>query len=120
AAGDVDSANARGLRGERERGVEAVDDEVERRPAGELDRLVRVVGEDEDRSVIRRLLAPPAAPLFLPGTANRPEHVAAHHVSAAWSHEQVACAGIGVVQRLVEMPTMQVDPATAQRMLEAL
>src|SRR3954469_17266995 len=39
AAGDVDSAITCGLRGARERGVEAVVDEIERRPARELDRL---------------------------------------------------------------------------------
>src|SRR5579884_4021671 len=36
AAGDVDTALPCSLRGARERGVEAVDDEVERRPAREL------------------------------------------------------------------------------------
>src|SRR5438046_2664088 len=40
AAGDVHSAITRGLRGARERGVEAVADEIERRPARQLDRLV--------------------------------------------------------------------------------
>ena len=120
AAGDVDSAITCGLRGARERGVEAVADEIERRPARELDRLVLVVREDEDRSVVRRLVAPPAAPVALPRTANRPEHVASHHVRAAWAQQQVACAGVGVVQRLVEMPVMQLDTATAERVLEAL
>jgi hypothetical protein len=55
AAGDVDSAITCGLLGARVRGVEAVADEIERRPARELDRLVLVVREDEDRSVVRRL-----------------------------------------------------------------
>src|SRR5581483_834796 len=120
AAGDVDSTITGGFRGARERGVEAVADEVERRPARELDRLAFVVREDEDRSVVRRLVAPPAAPVTLPRTANRPEHVASHHVRAAWAQQQVACAGVGVVQRLVEMPVMQLDTATAERVLEAL
>ena len=40
AAGDVDSAITCGLRGARERGVEAVADEIEGCPARELDRLV--------------------------------------------------------------------------------
>src|SRR5262249_58566251 len=75
AAGDVDSAITCGLRGARERGVEAVADEIERRSARELDRLVLVVREDEDRRVVWRLVAPPAAPVALPRTANRPEHV---------------------------------------------
>src|SRR6516165_7668924 len=59
AAGDVDSAITCGLRGARKRGVETVDDEIERRPARELDRLVLVARENEDRSVVRRLVAPP-------------------------------------------------------------
>src|SRR5205085_2354409 len=120
ATGDVDSAITCGLRGARERGVEAVADEIERRPARELDRLVLVVREDEDRSMVRRLVAPPAAPVALPRTANWPEHVASHHVRAAWAQQEVACAGVGVVQRLVEMPVMQLDTATAERVLEAL
>jgi hypothetical protein len=93
---------------------------VERRSALELDRLVLVVREDEDRSVVRRLVAPPAAPVLEPRTANRSEHVAAHHVRAAWAQEQVARAGVRVVQRLVEMPVMELDAAAAEGMLEAL
>src|SRR5436309_5041593 len=120
AAGDVHSAIACGLRGARERGVETVADEIERRPARELDRLVLVVREDEDRSVVRRLVAPPTAPVALPRAANRPEHVASHHIRAAWAQQQVACEGIAAVQRLVEMPVMQLDTATAERVLEAL
>src|SRR6202008_5024068 len=54
-SGDVDSAVAGGLFRAREGGVEPVGDEVERRSALELDRLVLVVREDEDRSVVRRL-----------------------------------------------------------------
>src|SRR6266566_2225477 len=63
---------------------------------------------------------PPAAPVALPRTANRPEHLASHHVRAARAQQQVACAGVGVVQRLVEMPVMQLDTATAETVLEAL
>ena len=63
-------------------GVEAVGDEVEGRPALHLDRLAGVM-EDEHRCVVRRLEPPPAAPVLLPLTADRPEHVAAHDVGAA-------------------------------------
>ena len=70
AAGDVHAAITCGLRGALERGVEAVDDEIEGRPARELDRLVLVVREDEDRSMVRRLVTPPAAPVALPWTAS--------------------------------------------------
>ena len=103
AAGNVDSSVTRDLRRTREGGVEAFGDEMERRPALHRDWLVRVVGENEHRSVIGRLVAPPSAPFVLPGAANRPEHVAPHHVRATRTHEQVARPGVGLVQRLVEI-----------------
>ena len=42
-----------------------------------------------ERRVIRRLVAPPAAPVLVPLTASRPEHVGPHHVGTAraWSSE---------------------------------
>ena len=93
---------------------------MERRTALELDRIALVMREDEDRSVVRRLVAPPAAPVAVPRTADRPEHVASHDVRAARAQQQVACACVGLVQRLVEMPVMQLDTPTAERVLEAL
>ena len=72
------------------------------------------------QDVVRRLLAPPAAPVLVPRAANRSEHVAAHHVRAAWTQQQVPRAGVRVVQRLVEMPVMELDTAAAEGMLEAL
>ena len=120
AASDVDSAITCGLRGPREGGVEAVADEIERRPARELDRLVLVVREDEDRSVVGRLVTPPAAPVALPRTPNRPEHVASHHVRAAWAQQQVACAGVGVVDGLVQVPVVELQAANAERVVAAL
>src|SRR4051812_38973203 len=66
----LDSSVARGFRGARERHLEAVGDEVERRPTGHLDRIVLEVREDEHRCVVGRLLAPLAAPIVLPGAAN--------------------------------------------------
>src|SRR5207302_6439813 len=61
-----------------------------------------------------------AAPFLLPGPANRPEHIAPHHVGATWPQEQVASASVGLVERLVEVPRMELDAATAERTLEAL
>src|SRR5205085_4307588 len=103
-----------------ERSVEAVGNEVEGRPARQLDGVVLVMREDEHRGVVRRFLAPPTAPFLLPGPANRPEHVAPHHVGATWPQEQVASASVGLVERLVEVPRMELDAATAERTLEAL
>ena len=87
AARDVDAAVAGDRRGLLERRFEAVGDEVKRRAALHLDRVVGVVGEDEDGGVIRRLVAPPAAPVLVPGAADRAEHVAAHDVGAARTHQ---------------------------------
>ena len=66
AAGDRDVLVAGGRARLLERGLDPVGDEVERRAALHLERLARVVGEHVDRRVVRRVLAPPAAPLSVP------------------------------------------------------
>jgi hypothetical protein len=68
AAGDGDVAVAGGSLRLREGRVEACCDEVERRPALHLYRLVGVVGKDERRRLVGRLVAPPAAPVLVPLT----------------------------------------------------
>ena len=93
---------------------------MERRLARHLDRLVLVVGQDEDRCVVGRLVPPPAAPLLLPRATYGPVHVAAHHIGAARSQEQVAGARVVLVQRLVEMPMVELHAADPERALEAL
>src|SRR5919199_3635121 len=50
--------------------VEAAGDEVEGRPAFHLDRLVSVMGEDENRRVVRQLGTPPATPVLIPLAAD--------------------------------------------------
>src|SRR5262249_28096760 len=45
-----------------ESGLDPVGDEVERRPALQLQRLPRMVSEDEDRVVVGRIVSPPALP----------------------------------------------------------
>src|SRR4051795_9331640 len=64
-----------------ERGLDSVGDEVERGPSLHLHRITRVMGEDEHGVVVGRVVAPPARPLLVaPGTtADRAEHVSAHH-----------------------------------------
>src|SRR6476619_3383920 len=55
--------------------VEALSDEVERRPPVHLDRLMAVMGQHENRRVIGRFGAPPAGPFLVPAPADRAEHV---------------------------------------------
>src|SRR5262245_51624234 len=77
---DVDETVAGSIRRFGKGNLEAVD-EVEGRPTFHLDRVVRVMGQHEHRSVIRRLGTPPAAPIGIaPLAANGAEHVAAHDV----------------------------------------
>src|SRR4029450_4100093 len=60
---DTDVLAVRGLAGRLERLGRRSVDEVERRAALHLDRRARVMGEDEDRCVERRVGPPPALPL---------------------------------------------------------
>src|SRR5262249_4452309 len=85
-----------------ERGFDSVGDEEEFGAALHLERLARMVGQDEDGAVVRRLLAPPAFPAFVgPRTAHRAEHVAAEDpraevVEALLGHAVVG-AGLAAV-----------------------
>src|SRR4051812_49709983 len=48
-----------------------------------LQRRARMVGQNEDRHMVRWIGAPPALPLIVrPGSAHRSEHVAAHDPGA--------------------------------------
>src|SRR5919106_841964 len=95
-------------------------DSVEQALAGP-EQDVGVVGEHEDGGVVGRLLAPPSAPVLVPLAADRPEHVAAHDVGPARSHEPALCRRVGVVRALVaEVPAMDLPAALPQRILPAL
>src|SRR5918992_975544 len=67
-----------------ERGLDSVGDEVVRGPFLHLHGSTRVMGDDEHGVVVGRVVAPPARPLLVaPGTtADRAEHVPAHHPGA--------------------------------------
>ena len=59
------------------RGVNTLGDKMKRCTSRHGDRRARVVGEHEDRSVIRGIVAPPALPALIgPRSSHRPEHVA--------------------------------------------
>ncbi len=60
-------------------GVNAIGDKVEGRASAHVDRCAWVAGEHENRSVERRIIAPPSLPnIVWPGSPNRSEHVSAN------------------------------------------
>src|SRR4051795_10902239 len=121
AARDVHAVTAGGFARLRVGGIEPGGDEMKGCPAVHLDRLASVMGEHEHRSVIRRLGSPPPTPVLLPLTADRPEHVAAHQISASRTHEPASRRLVGLVGALVaQVPAVQLPPALAQRVLATL
>jgi aminoglycoside phosphotransferase (APT) family kinase protein len=65
---------------------------------------MRVVGEDENRRVIGRLVTPPAAPVSFPLAADGAEHFATHDVGAARLDQLVARADVRLVAGLISVP----------------
>src|SRR6202011_4439008 len=94
-------------------------------------RLTRMVGQDENRHVVGRVLAPPAAPGLVPWPVTAAEHLAAHDVRADIL-EEVAdyfrihgarATGLPVLLAPTggfEHPLVQTQPTFADRVLEAL
>src|SRR5262245_37324051 len=75
-ASHTDVTPARGGACLLQRRMNAFRDEPKLRPSRHLERRSRMMGEHEDRRVIRWLLSPPALPAVIrPGTADGPEHV---------------------------------------------
>src|SRR5262249_54211781 len=115
-----------------QRPLDTVGDEVEGRAALHLERRPRMVGEDEDRTVIGRRVAPPALPALVgPGPAHRPEHVAAQDpgpdIGEAALRERVVDAGRAALlarHRVKgagrEEPAEQSGPAHPERVLQSL
>ena len=103
-AGDRDGSVSRRLSSLRERRVDAVGDEVEGGAALHRHRIMRVMGQDVDRRVIWRILAPPTAPVLVPFAADRAEHVPAHDVGAGRGDELDLG---GVALRLLEHPPVE-------------
>ncbi|WP_204162369.1 cyclophilin-like fold protein [Rathayibacter sp. VKM Ac-2754] len=99
-------------------GGRAFCDEVEGRPARHLDRVVRVMRQHEDGCVIRRFVAPPAAPFLVPTTSDRAEPVAAHHVRPARAHQPVSGLRVRLSSaRIADVPGVQLDAAYSKRFL---
>jgi len=115
-----------------QRGLDAVGHEVEGGPARHMHRRSRMVGEDEDRVMIGRIISPPAGPLLVrPPSAYRPEHVAAHDrcpdPGEASGDEVVVETVLATLLPLhlqarsgLEHPGMEVLAADAEGILQAL
>ncbi len=126
---DVLAAGGRASRLERlgRRSVE----EVERRAAFHLDRRARMMGEDEDRGVERRIGAPPALPLRVLVPAGVAELPGAHDSRADSRREQAhegivdAAASTRLAEHLPaapggEHPLVQPLARVPERRVEAL
>jgi hypothetical protein len=81
---------------------------------------MRIVGENEHRRVIWRLVSPPSPPLGIPGAADRAEHVAAHDIRTAAPHQRFLGADVSFVKRLVQVPVVEFAAADTQWILGAL
>src|SRR5262249_58510362 len=82
--------------------------------------ITGVMCEDEDRPVVGRLLAPPAAPISAPLAANGAEHVSAHHIGAARLHQVVACGPVDFIQGILEQPAVEPLPTNSEGIIAGL
>ena len=113
-------------------GVNAVGDKVEGSASAHNDRCAWVVGEDEDGSVVRRVVAPPALPGVVgPRPAHRSKHVAADDpradvLEAARREIIVNPRRAAIIANHLlkgtcgKCPFVQRDPADAQWIVEIL
>src|SRR5690349_7517080 len=132
AAAQPDISTARRLPRLSQRGVNAIGDKPKLRAARHAERWPRMMGQDEHRSVIGRLVAPPALPFVVrPRAADRSEHVAAKNPGAdageALRGDVVVDARLAAVLAVHvlpgsrgEEPLHQRDPADPDRILEIL
>src|SRR5947209_15055939 len=98
ATSDLDITSSRGVACALERGINPVRDEVERSAALHHDRLAGMVREDKRRSVIGRIVSPPAFPTIVrPFAAHRSEHVPAKDEGTETVHRAV---GKGLIHAL--------------------
>src|SRR6202030_518752 len=85
--------------------VHPIGDKVEGGAAGHFDRCARVVGEHENRSMVRRIVAPPALPRVVwPRAADRSEHVATDDPGADIG--EAACGKVIIDNRGAALFTM--------------
>src|SRR5438270_7293830 len=65
-----------------QRRFDSVGHKVERGATVHRERVSSVMGEDKDRDVVGRIVAPPTGPALVPPALAAPEHLAAHDVGA--------------------------------------
>src|SRR5919201_4903063 len=111
-----------------ERRLDPVRDEVERRSALHLQRLTRMVSEDEDGMVEGRIVSPPALPRLVPRSRAAAEHVPAHDGRAGAAEDVLgerrarvdlaAFLAVALAERLErDQPVVELLTADPERML---
>src|SRR6202041_3353021 len=116
----------------RQRRLDTVGHEYEGGAALHLDWIARMVGQHEGRRVIGWIVAPPALPARVrPGTADRPEHIAAEDERAEPVHRTICVGLIDAVRAAVltghcpehartEHPLVQLLPTLPERIFKPL
>ncbi len=132
AATQPDVATVRRIPRLLQRSMNAVGYELEHSAALHRDPCSRMMGQHEDRRVIRRLLAPPAFPAVIrPRASDGAEHVAAENPRAdsreTLRRNIVICACLAIITPVhslpgtrVEEPVKQCRAAHSKRVLEIL
>ena len=118
--------------GSLQRHVDTIGYKMKGRAASHDDRFARMVGEHENRRVVRRVIAPPSLPGVIgPWPSDRPEHIAAQDPGTdivksprgeiVIRPARAAIGAMHLAKRLGwEKPLVQGDPAYTQRMFEVL
>src|SRR6202051_5100201 len=132
AAADANVLAAGDLCRPRQRGLDAIGHEVKDGAALHLDRRARMMGQDEHRHVVRRIVSPPALPGMVgPLAADRAEHVSSHdpcaHIFHRLSGEVIVGVGRSplladhfVKHPRLEQPVWQLHAANTKLMLQVL
>src|ERR1700674_5508434 len=126
ATADLHVATIGGLFRLVQRRLDTVGHEDEGGAAFHLDRIARMVRQHEGRRVIGWIVAPPALPARVrPGTADRPEHIAAEDERAEPVHRTICIGVIDALRAAVltghgpehartDYPPVQLHPALAE------
>src|SRR5579864_648150 len=132
-ASDSDILSVGGSARSFQRGANAVSNEMKGGASLHYEWRTRMMSEHENLRMVNRVVTPPSAPaLIRPGTAHRPEHIAAHnpgaHIAEASRGKVVVDPGLAVFvseqMRLKcasrERPSMKGRPADSKRVFQAL